>query len=152
MRSVLLMTPLLAVCGFLLSLAEAAPVPKGIKKPDDAKLLEGWWEGVTMDDGRGATPHRDKDLIRDGLLYHSGTLRNEEPGQPIRLDPTKSPKEFDVEWSPGKVYHGIYRIEGDNLTLCHGNPGQPRPTEFVGSGGTTYCIVYKRATEAKRDQ
>ena len=151
MRSVLL-APLLAVCGLLSFEAEAAPVPKGIKKPDDAKLLEGWWEGVTMDDGRGPTPHRDKDLIRDGLLYHSGTLRNEEPGQPIRLDPSKSPKEFDVEWLPGKVYHGIYRIEGDTLTLCHGKPGQPRPTEFAGSGGTTYCIVYKRAADGKREK
>ena len=151
MRRVLL-APLLAVCGLFPLLAEAAPVPKRIEKPDDAKLIEGWWEGVTMDDGRGPTPHRDKELIRDGLLYHSGTLRNEDPGQPIRLDPTKSPKEFDVEWTPGKFYHGIYRIEGDTLTLCHANPGQPRPTEFAGSGGTTYCGVYKRAAEEKRDK
>ena len=141
---------LLAVCGLLPFESEAAPVPKGINKRDDAQLLEGWWEGVTMDDGRGPTPYRDKDLVRDGRLYHSGTLRNEEPGQPIRLDPTKSPKEFDVEWLPGKFYHGIYRIEGDTLTLCHGKPGQPRPTEFAGSGGATYCGVYKRATVEKR--
>lgn len=150
MRSMLLI-PLLAVCGLVMSLAGAAPVPKGAVKPDEAKLLEGWWAVVTMDDGRGPTPHRDKDLIRDGKLFHTGTLRNGEPGHPIRLDPTKSPKEIDVEWSPGKVYHGIYRIEGDTLTLCHGNPGQPRPTKFAGAGGTTYCVVYKRVVEAKKD-
>ncbi len=120
-----------------------------LQKQNDQLRFEGWWEVVTMDDGRGPTPHRDKDLIRDGLLYHTGTLRNEDPGQPIRLDPTKSPKAFDVEWSPGKFYHGIYRIECDALTLCYGYPGQPRPTEFAGSGGTTYCVIYRRMAAEK---
>lgn len=143
---------LLAVCCLLSFETGAAQVTKGNEQRDDAKRLEGWWEVVTMDDGRGPTPHRDKDLIRGGLLYHTGTLRNEEPGQPIRLDPTKLPKAFDVEWSPGKFYHGIYRFEGDTLTLCYSNPGQPRPTEFVGSDATTYCIVYKRAAGAQKDK
>ena len=130
---------------FAVTLSIAAPVPKALKKPTDAELLEGWWEYVTMDDGRGPTEHKDKDLIRNGLLYHSGTLRNEEPGQPIRLDPTQTPKHLDVEVPLDRVLLGIYQINGDTLTYCFAQPGQPRPTEFKGSGGTMYCCVLKRA-------
>lgn len=137
--------PLAAICGCLLSFAP--PAPRGVVTTDDGKRLEGWWDIVTMDDGRGPTPHRDKELIRDGKLFHSGTLRNREPGQPIRFDTTKSPKQFDVETVPGKFYHGIYRIEGDTLTLCFGKRGEPRPTQFGGEGGTTYCVVYQRGRE-----
>jgi uncharacterized protein (TIGR03067 family) len=133
---------------FALTLAAvAAPVPKAVKKPTDAELLEGWWENVTIDDGRGPTPHRERDLIRGGALFLAGTLRNEEPGQPIRLDPTRSPKHFDLEMASGKILPGIYQLDGDTLTWCHSQPGQPRPTEFKGGGGTTFCIVLKRAKE-----
>ena len=136
------------LCLLVLGTAVAAPVPKGMKKMSDAQLVEGWWEYVTMDDGRGPTPIRDKDLIRDGALHHTGTLRNGDAGQPIRLDPTATPKEFDVEVLPGKVSLGIYQLLGDTLTTCSAKPGDPRPTEFAGGGGTVYCCVYKRA-EAK---
>lgn len=127
--------------------AVAAPVPKSLTKPSDAELLEGWWQYETMDDGRGPTPHRDKDLIRDGLLYHSGTLRNEEPGSKIRLDPTQTPKRLDVEVPLERVLQGIYQIDRDTLTYCFAQPGHPRPTEFKGSGGTVYCCVLKRARD-----
>jgi uncharacterized protein (TIGR03067 family) len=147
-----LLALMLAFCGLLTIKTEATPAPKGLIPPEDRKLIEGWWEVVTMDDGRGPTPHRDKDLIRDGRLFHTGTLRNEEPGHPIRLDPAKSPKEFDVEWSSGKFYHGIYRLNGDNLIVCYGNPGKPRPTEFAGSDGTTYCIFYRRVAEDRTEK
>ena len=127
--------------------AVAAPVPKALKKPSDAELLEGWWEYVTMDDGRGPTECRDKDLIRDGVLYHSGTLRNKEAGHTIRLDPTQTPKRLDVEVPLERVLLGIYQIDGDTLTYCFAQPGYSRPTEFKGSGGTVYCGVLKRAKD-----
>lgn len=141
------MRPLLALT-VLAGLLAAAPVPKALKaKKPDAELLEGWWENVTIDDGRGPTPHRERDLIRDGVLYHSGMLRNQEAGHPIRLDPTHSPKHFDLEMASGKVLPGIYQLDEDTLTWCHSQPGQPRPTEFKGGGGTTFCLVLKRVKE-----
>lgn len=125
-------------------LLTAAPVPKALKKPTDAQLLEGWWQFESLDDGRGPTACRDYDLIRDGRLFHSGMLRNGEAGHPIRLDPTQTPKHLDVEDPLGRVLPGIYRLDGDTLTYCHSKPGHPRPTEFQGSAGEVYCGVLKR--------
>jgi uncharacterized protein (TIGR03067 family) len=135
------------LCLFAVGLAVAAPVPKGLKKKSDAELLEGWWQAVTLDDGSGPAANQERDLIRGGAMFVAATLRNDEPGDPIRLDPTQSPKHFDLELASGKVLPGIYRLDGDTLTWCHSQPGQPRPTEFKGSGGDVFCTVYKRAKE-----
>jgi len=52
----------------------------------------------------------------------------------FKLDGTKSPKWFDtlVARGPnkGKTAAGIYELDGDNLKICIGPPGQKRPTAF----------------------
>jgi len=49
-------------------------------------------------------------------------------------DPAQSPKTIDyVNTSgpnKGKAQHGIYKLEGDILTICVAAPGEPRPAEF----------------------
>jgi hypothetical protein len=41
---------------------------------------------------------------------------------------------------------GIYKFEGDKLTLFIANPGQERPTEFKGKpGARTVMLVMERA-------
>jgi uncharacterized protein (TIGR03067 family) len=75
-------------------------------------------------------------------------------GKPLassyRINPSKKPATIDVV-APigpmkGKINPGIYKVEGNSLTLCQGEPGQLRPTAFASKQGSpTILMVFKRA-------
>jgi uncharacterized protein (TIGR03067 family) len=62
--------------------------------------------------------------------------------------PDKKPKAFDMtpEDGPhkGETIKGIYEVTGDEFRVCHGDPGQERPTEFSGKDDDKFLIVWKR--------
>jgi uncharacterized protein (TIGR03067 family) len=69
-------------------------------------------------------------------------------GTRIELDPSRDPKAIDVIPDGGKDRGervlGIYKLEGDRLTICMAAPGKPRPKEFKadkGSGCTLRTFV-----------
>jgi uncharacterized protein (TIGR03067 family) len=55
------------------------------------------------------------------------------------IDPSRGPRWMDVT-SPGAIAEhvclGIYRLEGDQLTLCHARPRDERPTRFESRPGS----------------
>jgi len=53
-------------------------------------------------------------------------------GDIARNDPSKTPKEIDLR-QDADVGYGIYQLDGDQLLLIIGDPGQPRPTMFAGT-------------------
>lgn len=61
-------------------------------------------------------------------------------------DPTKKPMEFTLEWRnavTGKsgIVKGIYKIEGERLTLCYDNSGKTRPKEFKSPKGEDSIVL-----------
>lgn len=79
-------------------------------------------------------------------------------GQPIAdatftIDPTKTPKHLDLTFDRIGLSPGIYKIEGDTLTLCRGSSrgkagGDGRPKEFK-NGNRALLREWKRVKPAQ---
>jgi erythromycin esterase len=62
------------------------------------------------------------------------------------INPNTKPAEIDAEPENGEILQGIYKIDGDQITLCLAFPGAPRPTEFAADEGARATLtVWKRA-------
>lgn len=98
--------------------------------------LQGKWTAVRAEqDGREAA-----DIVGHQLLIENGIFRIKEKGATIyegtlRLDVSASPSAIDFKHtghSPSGKTCGIYRIDGDTLTICDnaGDMEKSRPTSF----------------------
>jgi uncharacterized protein (TIGR03067 family) len=65
----------------------------------------------------------------------------------IWIDPTTDPKQFDDD-APmpfGKSRRpGIYKLEGDRLTICWNNANTERPTTFDSPTGSSFVLTVLR--------
>jgi uncharacterized protein (TIGR03067 family) len=117
---------LLALAAGLLLAAE--PLTGGEDR-SDADALQGTWQ-VLSQEIAGRTTARPKDMkwVVQGdtisllLGKRGGALR-----MTFRVDATKSPKQINIDGPKKAISFGIYKIEGDELTVCMG-VSQPSPT------------------------
>jgi uncharacterized protein (TIGR03067 family) len=98
----------------------------------DKHRLQGAWLAESAEALGAPLP---ADQVRQMRLeFTDGGVRIWQPGKPVqegafKLDPAAAPKEIDAIRSAA-VTRGIYRFDGDRLTLCMGEPGPDRPREF----------------------
>jgi uncharacterized protein (TIGR03067 family) len=118
------------------------------------KRLQGAWTATKAErDGKSAddvvghrlsfTGNRFQILSRDGKPLYAGT---------VRVDPGAKPAAFDFEHTEGalkgKVWKGIYALDGDTLTTCDNAPDldKPRPAAFEAKRGSGYILItFQRA-------
>jgi uncharacterized protein (TIGR03067 family) len=67
----------------------------------------------------------------------------------LRVNTTVRPKTHDLRGiaggkAAGREYTGIYKIEGDKLTVSYNSGRTPRPTAFAGPGVGQFVEVYTR--------
>ena len=66
-------------------------------------------------------------------------------GTNVALDPSKTPKTIDVTPDGGpnrdKVVLGIYKFEGDELTICMAKASQERPKTFEAEKGSGQTLM-----------
>lgn len=63
----------------------------------------------------------------------------------LQVDPSKPTGEIDFAYASGehlgKTRFGIFAFEGNKLTICLGEPGDARPTQFAPGGNITLIVL-----------
>jgi uncharacterized protein (TIGR03067 family) len=74
--------------------------------------------------------------LNDGKLFIASTTK---------IDSTANPAAIDITFTGGEgkggTALGIYKIDGDVLTICRSAPGKPRPTEFASTPGSGLTLM-----------
>jgi uncharacterized protein (TIGR03067 family) len=126
----------------------------------DRKELSGSWQAVAYAlGGKKAPDTAMKDIslvfyadgktkaIRDGKVFIASTTKIDPTQIPATIDMTYSEGEGDLK---GKTALGIYKIEGNLLTICRSAPGRPRPAEFSSNPGSGLTLMsYRKATRSQ---
>jgi RNA polymerase sigma factor (sigma-70 family) len=118
----------------------------------DSQNLQGTWVLVRLVSDGQESPADQARALR--LELTDKAFRSDHAGRLFRqatytIDPSRDPRWMDI-LSPGDYgghdCRGIYRIEGDQLTLCHARPGAERPTRFESEPGSGVILaVWRRA-------
>jgi uncharacterized protein (TIGR03067 family) len=127
----------------------------GVASEQDRGELRGRWTAVRAEqDGREAA-----DIVGHLLVIEDGRFRIQEKGETIYegtlgLDQSASPGAIDFRhtgYSPrGKTWRGIYKIDGDTLTICDnaGDMQKSRPMSFdTRPDSGRVLVVFKRARQ-----
>jgi uncharacterized protein (TIGR03067 family) len=99
---------------------------------------------MTLSDiGLSFTGNRFQILSKDGKPLYAGTVRVNPSAKPWAID-----FEHTEEALKGKIWKGIYVLDGDTLTICDNAPNLDagRPVSFETKSGSGYeLITFKRA-------
>src|SRR5262249_36951339 len=131
--------PAILVLGLLLGAGDAKT---------DEELFPGTWNVSSLENGgQKETEEKVKQL---SIVFREGgkaVVKTEQKETEVtwQLDATKKPRQISLT-DGNKTLEGIYKLEGDTLTLCLAEVGkETRPTEFASPAGSrTLLIVLKR--------
>jgi uncharacterized protein (TIGR03067 family) len=125
---------------------------------NELKRHQGTWTATSSTfDGQKAADDIVRSIQRIVTDDHVVWERNGKrfAGTRVILDPTTKPASIDVipdgGRSRGEHILGIYKFDGDALTICMAAPGKPRPSKLAaekGSGCTLQTFTHEKATKA----
>jgi len=125
-------------------------------EPDAVKLvkkelakLQGEWTMVSLEENgkkeSDETVKRYKLTIKEDQWIITTSMGGGK--KPFKIDPSKDPKTLDLVFKFGDketVSPGIYKLEGDTLTLCRSTEKAGRPKEFKIRNNGDVLVVWKR--------
>ncbi len=118
---------LVVLCGVAL----AADPPEEFPAIDDHEQIQGTWALVS---GERHGKAFSAELVKAVTLeFSQDTLSTKNKDRvnkaKFKLHPATTPKGIDLDMD-GSIGLGIYKLEGDSLTILHGKVNDKRPTEF----------------------
>ena len=124
----------------------AAPAPKADPAKADLAALQGEWKVVEFIRGGrtdGAKELEEENVVVKGDLFTFTHTKVEMVT--FILDPKANPAHIDLTKigppKQGAVMLGIYKLEGDKLTICAAFDGDERPKDFRPADGPQICTI-----------
>jgi uncharacterized protein (TIGR03067 family) len=126
--------------------------PKGIDE-GALKKLQGKWQVTALEHGGKKSELKDIASLTLEVAKSRFTSRDggdvKEDAEATLLDAGAKPAAIDLKITAGsdrdKVVKGVWKLNGDELTMCVAEPGRERPAEFKGAEGTGHTLlVFKR--------
>lgn len=115
---------------------------------DELAKYQGTWVLVSEEfEGRavpdGELSKQSYTVRGDKVVYN---VNGEERSATLRLDPSKSPKTYDLARDDGsRTLKGVYEWDGDRLKVCAADDGGDRPADFTtGPGSKNRVRVWER--------
>jgi uncharacterized protein (TIGR03067 family) len=126
----------------------------------DQEALQGGWEVVSAEAGGQAIP---AEAIKKGAMPTRFLFKGNQWGaiyadgrtltSTAKLSPEKNPAWIDVDetlFPNVPNLHGIYKLDGDRVTICICDRKQPRPTEFATKGKPDHVLIVARRAPAPK--
>jgi uncharacterized protein (TIGR03067 family) len=133
------MRPLALVCILTASSASAAPALKAKPQPNP---IIGMWVRVSITEAGQTWPVKPTlqwEFTADGQRFAT-RQGNDRLQSRYTADPGGKPGTFEIKWADGGI-HGVFKVEGDSLTMAVADLSVPRPKDFVtrpGDGRAVY--------------
>jgi uncharacterized protein (TIGR03067 family) len=140
---------LILAVGLLLAADDPKDEAKEKAVKEELKKLEGSWEVVQMERaGERLPPEKVKALNMQMIFKEKqvfskigGAIGGTATEASYQIDPTQEPKTIDVTDKNKDLSRGIYKLDGELLTVCSARPGRDRPTEFKTSPGSDQLLL-----------
>ncbi len=132
----------LAVLGVALGLLTHPGHSAQDRAGDGKNPLEGIWDAVSITAAGKEVAADEAKKLRLTVAGDKATAtvdRRSKSGT-IKVDASKAPHQFDLQFKGDAPRVGIYRLETDTLTLCYADDGK-RPTNFEAQAGTRNVLV-----------
>jgi uncharacterized protein (TIGR03067 family) len=116
---------------------------------DEATALEGTWvivsvtgDGKEIETGKGA-----KLTIKGRATTLS--FQGRDQNATVKIDPKKNTVDLTPAERNQETTKGSYRLRGDELTICHGHPGEDPPKDFTAEKGSGQVLIALRRVKSE---
>jgi len=144
-------TPIfVALSVFLLTVVPArADTPKDAEIKKDVEKFQGKWTVASIEENGKPAPADEVAKFEVTVKGDVFTVKIKDENNrelTIKLDPTQKPATIDLvpKDAKDKTVLGIYKLDGDTLTIAGTDEKKERPTDFTAGKGVT-VLVLKRA-------